>query len=200
VHLAFSGEPKTSADKRAFTYLNKTDGGRILPVDMENSELTVTGIYEEFKDPLRYRAINLTRDSNRADDLIQETFIRAMRNISLLKKLNHYQLQAWLYRVLMNIFIDQQRARKREQKRFEELLQLAQENDSVVLPLIDNVVMQYRLFDVVPIQFRELLYQHYVLGMTGEEIGRQLGVPAATVRSRLHLALKWLRAHQSEFI
>ena len=158
--------------------------------------LTVADLYQEFENRLRRYAISLTRDSSRADDLVQETFIRAMAHLELLQRLNRYQRQAWLYRVLKNLFLDQQRARQREQMLAEQLVQLALTDDVAGA----SMMLAYGLFDLVPERYRELLRQRYVLGMTSEEIGRELGIPAATVRSRLHLAIQWLRAHQSEFI
>ena len=157
--------------------------------------LTITELYEEYSEQLHRFAMGLTRDPNRANDLIQETFIRAMTHIELLKRLKHYQRRAWLYRVLKNLFIDQQRARQREQALLEQLANLVEVESH---PFVDARL--YGLFDLVPERYRDLLEKRYVLGMTSQEIGERLGVPAATVRSRLRLAIKWLRTHQSEYM
>ena len=157
--------------------------------------MTVTELYEEYNDQLHRYAMGLTRDSNRANDLLQETFIRAMTHLELLRRLNRYQRRAWLYRVLKNRFIDQQRARQREQALLGQLVELVEvESHSFVDARL------YGLFDLVPERYRDLLKKRYVLGMTSQEIGEKLGVPAATVRSRLRLAIKWLRTHQSEYL
>jgi RNA polymerase sigma-70 factor (ECF subfamily) len=157
--------------------------------------LTIAELYEEYSEQLHRFAMGLTRDSNRANDLVQETFIRAMTHLELLKQLKHYQRRAWLYQVLKNLFIDQQRARQREQALVEQLADLVEvETHSFVDARL------YGLFDRVPEQYQDLLKKRYVLGMTSQEIGKELGVPAATVRSRLRLAIKWLRKHQSEYI
>jgi RNA polymerase sigma-70 factor (ECF subfamily) len=157
--------------------------------------LTVAELFEEYKDRLHRYAMGLTRDSNRANDLLQETFIRAMTHIELLNQLNPYQRRAWLYRVLKNRFIDQQRARQREQALLGQLVELVEvESHSFVDARL------YGLFDLVPERYRDLLKKRYVLGMTSQEMGEKLGVPAATVRSRLRLAIKWLRTHQSEYM
>ena len=88
--------------------------------------LTITELHEEYSDQLHRYAMGLTRDSNSANDLIQKTFIRAMTHLELLKQLKHYQRRAWLYRVLKNRFIDQQRAHQREQHHFRHHPQLGQ--------------------------------------------------------------------------
>jgi len=157
--------------------------------------MTIADLYEEFETMLRRYAMSLARDSDRADDLVQETFIRAWAHLELLGQLNHHQRRAWLYQVLKNLFLDEQRARQRQRVLVE---QLAREPQITSYPSPD--VISQELFELVPERYRELLHQRYVLGMTSKEIGRELGIPAATVRSRLHLAIKWLRAHKSEFL
>jgi RNA polymerase sigma-70 factor (ECF subfamily) len=162
--------------------------------------MTLTALYEQFERKLHRYAIRLVGDSYEAEDLVQETFIRAMGHLELLKQLNQHQRQAWLCRVLKNLFLDQQRARQREQFLLEQLIQQAQLMEQIRRnnhPMLQ--VLQKDLFDQIPERYRELLYKHYILGMTSKEIAEELGIPAATVRSRLHLALKKLRANKSRF-
>jgi RNA polymerase sigma-70 factor (ECF subfamily) len=66
------------------------------------------------------------------------------------------------------------------------------------LPVIDAAA--YDLIEAAPAQHREVLFRRYVLGQTSQLIGRELGLPPATIRSRLRLAIGWLRAHRDEFI
>jgi RNA polymerase sigma-70 factor (ECF subfamily) len=158
-------------------------------------DLTIADLYQEHKERLERYAMSLTHDPNRADDLVQETIVRAMTHFSLLRRLNAYQRRAWLYRVLRNRFFDEQRAHKRHQVL---LNQLARQASFVRSQTVAGTL--HELIDRVPQQYRNVLERRYVLGMTSAEIGRELGIPAATVRSRLHLAIKWLRRHQSKLI
>jgi len=157
--------------------------------------MTIADLYEEFETRLRRYAMSLARDSDRADDLVQETFIRAWAHLELLGQLNPHQRRAWLYQVLKNLFLDGERARQRQQALVEQLTR-----EAPIASYPSPEAMSPGLFELVPERYRGLLHQRYVLGMTSKEIGRELGIPAATVRSRLHLAIKWLRAHQSEFL
>ena len=163
------------------------------PEAFSGSELTIAELYEEYDDRLRRYATSLARDADRAEDLVQETFIRAMAHLPLLNRLKPYQRRAWLYRVLKNRFIDEQRARLREQALME---QLAQDTEGFSA---STVALSLAWFDQIPERYRDVLYKRYLLAMTSKEIGRELGVPAATVRSRLYLARKWMRAHREEF-
>jgi RNA polymerase sigma-70 factor (ECF subfamily) len=167
-----------------------------LSLDFSGSDsITIADLYDEYEDRLRRYAISLVGDSDRAEDLVQDTFIKAMSYLSLLTQLNRHQRQAWLSRVLKNRFLDEERARQRQRALIEQLTREQQiDGPPVVQPTMQE------LLQTVPERYRELLVQRYWLGMTSVEISRELAIPPTTVRSRLHLAIKWLRAHQSEFI
>ena len=158
-----------------------------------SSELTIQDLYDLFEAKLHRYAVNLARDGDRADDLVQETLIRAMGNLVLLQQLKPYQRQAWMYRVLKNLFIDEERRRQRRETLYEHL---AWEAELDTAPA--TTMLARELFDLVPERYRDVLHRHYILGQTSEEIGCAYGVPAATVRSRLYLARKWLRTHHPE--
>ena len=155
------------------------------------TELTVSELYETYAGELRRYASSLARDADRGDDLLSETFLQAMANLSLLATLNPYQRRSWLYRVLKNRFIDQLRAQQREKVLVQQLVW--------VKILAEAGPAAGDIFTEIPAQYKELFQLSYVQGLTSEEIGRQLGIPAATVRSRLHLAIQWLRAHRKNF-
>ena len=71
-------------------------------------------LFDEFEDPLHRYAMSLVRNRDWADDLVQETFIRAWSHLPLLGVLSLPQRRAWLRRVLKNVFIDQYRRNVRE--------------------------------------------------------------------------------------
>ena len=58
--------------------------------------MIVDEIYEEFEDWLRRFAMGLTHDGDRADDLVQDTMIRALANLHLLDLIGYYQRRSWL--------------------------------------------------------------------------------------------------------
>ena len=153
--------------------------------------LTLADLYDAYETKmLRYARI-LVGDPFWAEDLVQDTFMRAIAHLGLLGGLEPYQRLAWLRRVLKNRFIDQQRARQREQELVQQIIQETEFVEDEDLPMLTR-----ELLELAPEKDRELLTQHYFQGMTSEEIGKQLGIPAGTVRSRLHLARKKLRARQ----
>ena len=93
-----------------------------MPVDASpNPGITIAEIYTINAPELRRFALSLARDADRADDLVSDTMLRAMAHLSLLGQLNPYQRRAWLYRTLKNRFLDEQRARQREQALLEQM-------------------------------------------------------------------------------
>lgn len=61
---------------------------------------------------LRAFAISLCRDADRADDLVQETVLRALTNMQLFEPGTN--MQAWLFTILRNLFYSEHRRRRRE--------------------------------------------------------------------------------------
>jgi RNA polymerase sigma-70 factor (ECF subfamily) len=155
--------------------------------------MTLTDLYEEYETYLRSYAWRLGHDAHQVDDLVQETFIRAMGHLELLKLLKPYQRRAWLSRTLKNLFLDEQKARQRQEILVDPL---TWENSAA--SYLPKEVMLPNPFDLVPEQYRDICKKRYILGMTSQEIAAELGIPAATVRSRLHLAMKALRSQKSK--
>ena len=155
-----------------------------------NPGITITEIYEGLAPEMRRFALSLVLDDSAADDLVSETMLRAMASLTLLGQLTQYQRRAWLYRVLKNLFFDGLRARRRQEALLERLGRMEEEPAVYALPP--------ELLEQVPERFQELLNLRFCLGMSSEEIGDKLGIPAATARSRLHLAVQWLRTHLTQ--
>jgi RNA polymerase sigma-70 factor, ECF subfamily len=156
--------------------------------------LTIADLYLGYQARLFRYAMHLAHDAHQASDLVQETLIKALNHLDLLQRLNVYQRQAWLYQVLKNLFLDQRRARLR----MDRLVSQLGEQDLVADAESPNTAIT-SVLHLIPRQYREVLERRHILGMTSQEIGAELGLPAATVRSRLRLAVKWMRANRSLF-
>ena len=151
------------------------------------AEFSLIDLYETYESNLRRFAHSLTQDSDWADDLVSETMLKSMAHLSTLASMNPYQCKAWLYRVLKNQFLDQLRKRKREQHLMEDLAKIESETE----PL--DLLQQFS--HPIPPHYQKILHLSYEMGLTSEEIGRMLNVPPATARSRLRLAVQWIKNH-----
>ncbi|HEY9075274.1 MAG TPA: RNA polymerase sigma factor [Anaerolineaceae bacterium] len=140
-------------------------------------------------------ARSIVSDIDLAEDLVQETFIQALNHLDLLDRLNEHQRRAWFYQVLKNRCLDHLRQRKRQQALLQKMSELALTDDHS-----PDLAAEVGLFQRLPERFRDLLFERYVLGKTSEQIASGLGVPAATVRSRIRLAIEWLRVHSDEWM
>ena len=149
--------------------------------------MTLEDLYEEFEARLRGYAFSLAHDSHTADDLTQETFLRATTNALLLEQLDRNQCRRWLYSTLKNIFVDQYRRARRHDTIVEEMKRSI-EGETGSLNVED-----LSFLDGAPDRDRDILVQRFVHGSTSAEIATDLGIPAATVRSRIRIALNRIR-------
>lgn len=157
--------------------------------------MTLSDLYDDYEDLLWRYAQRLTHDSQQADDLVQETFIRAMPNMSLLDMLKPYQQQAWLKRTLKNLFLDDVRRQQRRETLVEQL-----SKETPVMGNLPQALGSTNPFDLVPEQYKDVFDMRYRLGMNSTEIAEELDLPAATVRSRIHLGMKQLRSQKSKLL
>ena len=154
------------------------------------AEFSLAEIYETYESGLRRYAQNLTADSDWANDLVSETIFKALPRFSELSKMNAFQCKAWLYRVLKNQFLDDLRSHKRQKNLVEQLAWMETE------PAPDDILSA--LNERIPAHHRKILQMRYALELSSEEIAQKLGVPSPTVRSRLRLAIQWIKNHQDQ--
>jgi RNA polymerase sigma-70 factor (ECF subfamily) len=147
-------------------------------------------------------AYRLTRNAADAEDLIQETFLRAYRAYQQFEPGTN--LKAWLYRILTNSFINSYRKKQREpQTVSDEEVQdwylyskMAEDGmepsaEAAVLESLPDEDVQEALSSL-PEQFRMAVLLADVEGFSYKEIAEIMGVPIGTVMSRLHRGRKAL--------
>ncbi len=147
-------------------------------------------------------AFRLTRNAADAEDLVQETFLRAYRGFHQFQPGTN--LKAWLYRILTNTFINNYRKRQREPQTvsdedvedwylYSKLAERGAEpsaETSVIESLPDEDVQE--ALSSLPDQFRIAVLLADVEGFSYKEIAEITDVPIGTVMSRLHRGRKAL--------
>lgn len=125
-------------------------------------------------------ALQLTRDTSSAEDLAQETLLKAWRGFHQFK--DGTSARAWLYRILLNAFYEQGRKIRNEPIPV----------TSRMPAMIERLEVNQAL-DSLPAEHRTVLLLGVVEGFTCREMSGILSVPIGTVMSRLSRARQALR-------
>ena len=159
-------------------------------------EVLIRSVYEEHGGALLAYATRLTGDRATAEDVVQETLIRAWRHADVLVN-GKGSVRGWLLTVARNIITDRFRAKAaRPAEVAESPATLAVEEDHADA-VVDAMVVLGALDRLTP-EHREVLTELYFRERSVAEAADSLGIPAGTVKSRSHYALKALRETFSE--
>ena len=171
-----------------------------------------TELAMEYMGPLYSAALRMTRNPADAEDLVQETYLKAYRAFGSFKEGTN--LKAWLYRILTNTFINSYRARRRrpEQTEIDDVEDLYLYRRLGGLEAVtagrsaeEEVLEHFTESDVkaaveaLPEQFRVAVLLADVEGFSYKEIAEILDVPIGTVMSRLHRGRRALQKALHEF-
>ncbi len=159
-------------------------------------------------DALLSFAYGLTRNEADANDLVQETYLKAFRFID--SYLEGTNAKAWLFRILKNAFINNYRKKSKRptQVDFENLVNIHQEEDTALNSYVDlrEDIYERIIGDEVTIaisnlsvDYRTVLLLCDIEGFTYEEISKIIDIPIGTVRSRLFRARNLLKKELSAY-
>jgi len=154
------------------------------------SQRSIQQLVEDHYQLLYRFAYRMSGSATDAEDLTQETFCQAQRNLAQLR--DAARAKAWLFSILRNAFLHRQRAAKRQQSLTPEALADIPDRLPDPLPDIDSAQLQQALGEL-PDDFRSPLLLFYFEDFSYREIAEQLQVPLGTVMSRLARAKAHLR-------
>ncbi|WP_371307618.1 sigma-70 family RNA polymerase sigma factor [Gordonia sp. (in: high G+C Gram-positive bacteria)] len=203
-----SGEvPSESSEGTAVTPADDTDTPAAEQEPAETPE-ELTARFERdalpLLDQLYGAALRMTRNPADAEDLVQETYVKAFSAFSSFKKGTN--LKAWMYRILTNTYINSYRKKQRQPAQYptDEITdwQLAAnaEHTSTGLRSAEvealDALPDSEIKDALgqlPEDFRMVVYYADVEGLPYKEIAEIMDTPIGTVMSRLHRGRKQLR-------
>jgi RNA polymerase sigma-70 factor (ECF subfamily) len=159
-------------------------------VRTDDSDLLRT-LHDEHGGALWSYVVGLTNgDRAQAQDVVQETMLRAWRNPHVLAQ-SSGSARGWLFTVAKRIIIDEWRTARSRRERVTEYLPEQPVADGVDRTLDRQLVVA--ALRTLSVEHREVLVECYFRGASVAEAALTLGVPAGTIKSRTHYALRALR-------
>jgi RNA polymerase sigma-70 factor (ECF subfamily) len=162
-----------------------------------------------FVDALYNTALRMTRNPQDAEDLVQETYLKAYKYYDKFTEGTNFK--AWLFRILKNTFINNYRKRQQEppQNAFDEIedvfeTQVSSESGSIPNPeedALENVLDEdvQRALDALPDEYRMVVILADLEDFSYQEIADILEIPVGTVMSRLYRARRRLEAEMLRY-
>lgn len=141
---------------------------------------------------LRRYARSLTRDDSAAEDLVQDTLLRAYERRASFKASGN--LRGWLLSMLHNVFIDRARSQRSETRRIEQAAEIAEPH---LEPSQDHVVRLAQVraaFLALPEDQRAAMHLVAIEGLSYQQAATTLAIPLGTLMSRIGRARATLRA------
>jgi RNA polymerase sigma-70 factor, ECF subfamily len=159
-------------------------------------------------DALYNFGLRLTTDPNDAEDLVQDTIVKAYRFFSSYEKGTN--AKAWLFRILKNSYINNYRKKSKKPQEVDydevatfyetiraERTETSDLEDKMFRELIDDDLS--KALEEIPEDFRTVVLLCDVEDFTYEEIANMLDVPIGTIRSRLHRGRNLLKAQLMDY-
>ncbi|GEJ59304.1 sigma-70 family RNA polymerase sigma factor [Anaeromyxobacter diazotrophicus] len=175
--------------------------------DLQKNDVTrneFEGLAMKHVDPLYSAALRLTKNERDAEDLVQDTFLRAFRFFDKFERGTN--IKAWLFKILTNTFINRYRRTVKERSIVE-----GSEREAVHERFISREASEYaanpeqfffdrllsddvlRAVDSLPIDFRMVVILADLQEFSYKEIAEILDVPVGTVMSRLYRGRRLLQ-------
>jgi len=151
-------------------------------------------LFRRYQLPLYVYVFELVHDEQASLDIVQETFIAAVRNIGSLR--DDARLGSWLFGIAHQRCIQRWRKQSREAAALEELSEAPadfQDDPGDLLVRREQEAEFMKLLYQLPLPQRSVLLLHFLEDFSLDDIAAVTGVPLGTVKSRLHYAKRALR-------
>jgi RNA polymerase sigma-70 factor (ECF subfamily) len=158
----------------------------------------VAELYDRYGDLAYALALRITGDGARAEDVVQESFVKIWRQASRFDP-RRGSLRAWVMAVVRNQSLDAFRGRAAHERRELDLAEV-RENARICdpWPHVSASLLRSRVqaaLSSLPTEQRRVVELSYFAGLTCREIGNMLELPLGTVKSRLRLGMEKLHAY-----
>ena len=162
----------------------------------ETPNAVIRELYSHYAKALHGYVEQFCPDRASADDIVQETFIRAWRHLPQLSA-DGRPIRPWLFRVARNLLIDANRAARARPMAVPDQAAGEVGTDSGLEEILDRQLVSAALAHLSPAH-QTVLVETFYRGGTMATVARELGIPHGTARSRLHYALDAMRKELQE--
>lgn len=148
--------------------------------------MDVIELWERYSGELTGYLKKNAQNASDAEDAASEVFLRVLKNQNVLASMSLTQCRLWIYTAAKRILIDMARKRKLESR---------------IIPACDEYeddlssVAVSQVIGMLPEDLQDLVAMRYFADMDSVTIGKALGIPSATVRTRLRKACALLRKY-----
>jgi RNA polymerase sigma-70 factor (family 1) len=152
---------------------------------------TFETVYKQYSKDLRRFIFFKTQDLDKAEDILQETFIKLWDNCG---KVKYDSVKSYLYTIATNTFLNMIKHDK-VVKKHQDALPRRSTNESPEFIMLENDFMDklQRTIDSLPEKQKEVFLLNRIENKKYKEIAEQLGVSVKAVEKRMHLALVVMR-------
>ncbi|MCP4217901.1 MAG: RNA polymerase sigma factor [bacterium] len=154
-------------------------------------------LYEKFKVPLYHLIHSILKDKEKTADIIQDTFIKAIKSIHQLE--DGKKIKYWIFRIAVNLSLNAIKKDHRLSYAGDDLELIADQSVSKKFRLKGSEDLEARNYFIrkqveqLPVKHRLPFNLKYVQGLKETEIGEILEIPVGTVKSRLNAAKSKIR-------
>lgn len=152
-------------------------------------------LYDAHAAPIWRYVVHLTGDRAGADDVVQETLLRAWRTPRILAD-DPESTRSWMYTVARHLVVDEARSAHHRRE-----IAMDEPPEAVVRDATESIfdaILIEEALAALSVAHREVVIRAYYGGLTVAEIAEELTVPEGTVKSRLHYGLRALRLELQE--
>ena len=144
-------------------------------------------LYEDHYKELVAYGTRMSGSKELAEDLVQETFVKALMNTETVADLSPSKQRAWLFRTFKNLFFDRYRRAILESE-YEQNWQSEYIEDPGMQEIENAMLLQS-----IKAQDRAIFQLRYFDGYSAEEISQMMNLPPGTIRSKLSRCRKFLK-------
>lgn len=156
-----------------------------------NQKVAFTTLYDAYSPALFGVIVRLVKDQGRAEDLLQDTFIKIWTHRHTYNP-QQGRLFTWMIRIARNIALDELRS----QKVRTQAITYSPEGTSVSIDLVPTEgLLTGSVFSLIPAKYRQIMELVYAQQWTQQEIADELDLPLGTVKTHLRTALRELKLY-----